>query len=138
MRLYYSGDNGSVNEYLIRDRRKYCNYRLHPNYRKFIDALTLIFRKQGLVNKWQTITIPVNVTIYCLLPKAMDTANIDKPVLDALQHALIIKNDNLIRNVELLRDDRHAEPKTCKLVVNIYLKDKEHRYGVLDAVPEDF
>ncbi len=127
--LRYSGPACSVNNWLIPSYRG--GLTLSSAYAKFKDDLCVVFSGDRVRQKIDIVTTPVDITIYCRLPKKIDSDNILKPIIDAVEHAQIIKNDNLVQDIFLLRDQRLANPGYCDIFVHIFDAKKNNIYTVL-------
>lgn len=84
-------------------------------YRAFLDELALTFRSQY----WEdTIECPVYVDIGVTVGPRVDGQNLIDPVLDALEQALVIKNDRQVEGLRL-RVGRHPQKKEDSIRVYV-------------------
>ena len=102
-----------VNKYLSKGAhgKRFKN----KEYAKFQNNLTYEMLKQGRYKPAMTET--VSVKLFFSISKQRDIDSLIKPVLDCLQKASVIKNDNLIRRLLVIKDiKKTGEPDSIKII----------------------
>ena len=117
----YKGKTTGTNKRL--DTRR--NGRMYKNseYASFQNSLTCEMLKQGHYKP--AMTDPVFVKLFITISKQKDIDSLIKPVLDCLQKASVIKNDNLIRRLLVVKDiKKTGEQDSIKIICNTIKKQK--------------
>lgn len=102
-----------VNKYLSKAAhgKRYKN----KEYMSFQNALTYEMLRQG--NYKKVIESTVSVKLFFSIRSNRDIDSLIKPVLDCLQKAQVIKNDNLIRRLLVVKEIKKAgELDTIKII----------------------
>jgi len=106
LRMQWSGKLVSFNRYLKtrtlkkKDGKYSAIMYASTEYKNLVKALVISLK---LIWKKEPITKYVDMILKISRWKVSDTGNVEKPISDALETAGVIKNDNRIRNIYILR-----------------------------------